>query len=534
MTERLRGLVSEKLTFVGVQLQDLWQETWTMNHSFKRALSSQPSPYTSNLTTTEEDDNSSHQIPQPDCHTQEPESQGLADGDANEVDSNTSTYVNAFTQTDMPSSTSTPITEYEDIRSDCGSDTDHFGGEKIPCVDNRQDIRVHNMPSFKVSEIHSEDDAAPEVFDGPSRLVVAKHDDKKYLAILVTKEMIRRLKDLSTESKKLERSEPEFAEADQKVNVTRINVEYCENLLEDAKSQEEVDDIREDLAWRQSTLPKDEKRRDDLEERVVRLRRNVAYMEGFFTEMCQNILGNAGLLELDNGAIEEEGDENEDAENESGSPLEDDHYPVHRSDYSSVSIDELARRTANEEVRQRHAELLEIEHEFDTRQETYEKQNARFQQMVREGSCPMTQTEFDHADFEVTRGLTIDLREAEEKYEEALARRNKLGPNEEEQESDFVDDEYDGYPLSWENDGIVCAPKAMINKWLEDIPDVEDLASLAQLVEDDRHCVRQVGHELIEDCDIRSARMSDGWSCCDWTRNRRRIDRWRTIAGRDR
>ncbi|KAL8848013.1 MAG: hypothetical protein Q9221_006975 [Calogaya cf. arnoldii] len=341
--------------------------------------------------------------------------------------------------------------------------------------------------------------------------------------------MIKRLEDLSGESTRLEHYEPKFQDADQTVAMNRINLDFCEGLLEDAKSQEEIDELREDIARRQSTCSGDQKRRDDLEERVVRLRRNVSYMEGLFAEMCQKVLADAGLVNLD---IEDDSNNSEEdgGVNEPTESLDDYHYPSYRppsTGASDVSIDELARRVAIQEYRARHAELLEIEDEFDSRQQTYEKQNARFQKMVREGTCRMTQTEFDHADFEATRGLTMDLREAEERYEEARALRNKFGHNEEDQESDFADDEYHGYPLSWEKEGIVLAPTAMINKWLEGIPDVDNIPDMAELEEDARM------REQDEDCDIRSARMSDAYSCRDWTRNRRRIDRWRAMAGRE-
>lgn len=592
MSERLHDSVARMLTLVGVRLRDLWQKTLISGYFLKRPLIPLVSTQSANYPSFNPDKDPSQETVQPLFNTQVPNNPGstlenagqaaldqadeapktpsaamhsmttMADPPARpndkqshstkspgfllhssaQTDNVTLQHANACTQTDLPSSHSSPTTEpsphsspptdYSDVESTCGSSVNGIIGERTSFEILGQDVAVHSETLVNDSDQSKDNDSAPEIFDGQSRAVVSKHDDKNYLAILVTKEMIKRLEELSVQSNKLEYSEPRLEEADQKFNIARVNVEYREDLLEDAESQDERDKLGEDIERRRSTLLEDEQLRNDLEQEVVRLKRNVAYMEGLFTEMCQKILTNGGLLELkDRHTMEANSEEGEKADG-CTSPPEIDHYPVYQSDYSSVSIDELARRAANQEVRQRHAELIEIEHEFDTRQELYANQNGRFQQMVREGTCRKTQTEFDHADLKATRGLTMELREAEEKYEEALERRNKLGPNEEDQESGFVDDEYDGYPLSWENDGIVYAPVARINRWLEDILDVGNLPDMAALEQDRGNGFRE--QDELGECDIRSARMSDAWSCQNRSRTRKRIDRWRAIAGRAR
>lgn len=554
MAEELRSLVSEKLTVVGMQLQDLWQEACASGQLLKGALSSLPSHHAFNLPTKANDGSSQptilplfnlpgihssssahgYLVPPDMEHGQpQPESPTLSVPSSLGTDSTTPSYVDASSQT-VPSPQSSPPTDNEDYQSESETGVTPFAAEKESRVDEGSGVKINDMPSDQSNGDGSDVDAAPEVFDGPSRVVVSKLDGQDYPAILITKEMIKRLEDISLESDRLEHFEPQFEEADRTFEINRINLEYCESRLEDAKSQEEIDELREDIAQRRNTFSEDKKRRDDLEEQVVRLRRNERYMEGLFTEMFQKVLANAGLVKFNKEDIEQNGNAEDGADSEATDSIDDYQYPSYHSDYSSVSIDELARRAANEEVRQRHIDFCAIEHEFDTRQQLYDMQNARLQQLIREGTAPMTQTEFDHADFEATRALTADLREAEDRLEEAMARRNRFGPNEEDQESDFVDDEYDGYPLSWENDGVVAAPTALINQWLEGIPDAENIPDMAELEEDFSNKFGQLVHDQVEDCDIRSARMSDAWSCRDWTRNRRRIDRWRAIAGRER
>ncbi|KAL8799179.1 MAG: hypothetical protein Q9182_006079 [Xanthomendoza sp. 2 TL-2023] len=444
--------------------------------------------------------------------------------------SDTSHYVNASTQTDRPISQPTQPTDHEDVQDDCGSHPDDFDGGNTPFQSHGQDTNGCREPSVQAIEGGRDREIAPEIFDGPSRIVVSNHNDKSYMAILARKEINKDLGDISEWNDKLDDYTLRFEEADHKVNRARLYVDYCESLLQYAKSQDESDRLREDIAQHRSTLPENEQCRDDLEQKVARLRDTVAYMKALFVETCQKILTEGGLLDLKDERMGEEEIEMEDGTNEWAKPLKRDQYPVHQSKYSSVSIDELARRAANEEVRQRHAELVNIEHQFDTRRERYVYKHRQIHQTVREGTCHMTQTEFDHSDSQTTREMTIDLREAEAKYEEALARRNKLGPNEDDQESGFIDDEYDGYPLSWEDDGIVSAPIARIKKWLESIPEVED----PPLEVVDSFVLEQSDQQGLDDCDICSAGTSDTWSCQDWSRNRKRIDRWREIAGRAR
>ncbi|KAL9000727.1 MAG: hypothetical protein Q9169_000763 [Polycauliona sp. 2 TL-2023] len=555
MTEELRSLVSEKLTILGVQLQHLWQEGCSLGQSFERSLSSLP-PLPSSTALNISNDKANDDAPQgtilpisnaldfntpgsvhrdayrkdtANGHSQT-ESPDLSLPSSLDSDSDTPIYVNACTQTAPLPLHLTPATDHEDFQSDTGRSMEHLAEEEAPWAHGDLGVKVPYMPSGVVSDTHGDDATAPEVFDGPSHVVVGRHDGKEYLAMLVTKEMIERLKYIHVESDKLEHLEPQLLEIEQKVNLARLHMEWREEDLEDAQSQDQIDELREAITQDQSTLPEDEERLADLNEETSWLRDGVSYMEGLFAESCTETLVRGGVVELSKGS-QEDGHDDE-AQHEPADALDDYQYHTHQSDHSSVSIVELARRAAHEEVGDRFAELMEIEQEFDARQGVYEQQNARFQEMIREGTCTMTQTEFDHADFETTRGLTIDFREAEQRYEEALTRRGKFGPNDEQQDSDFIDDEDDGYPLSGEDDGIVYAPIARINKWLEGIPDaLPDMEALEMAP--NPHC-EQAYQEGLQDCDIRSARMSDVYSCHDWTRNRRRIDRWRAIAGRDR
>lgn len=120
-----------------------------------------------------------------------------------------------------------------------------------------------------------------------------------------------------------------------------------------------------------------------------------------------------------------------------------------------------------------------------------------------------------------------------------MKRLNNLGPNGSDQESGFDDGyalswDYDDYPLSWDDDGSVKVPRKSIHTWLAKIPDIDSVLDIADLYQGAGHEFGQEDREVLEGCDVLSAAMSDSLSCHDLIRNRKRIDRWRKIAGRER
>lgn len=531
MSERLRGLVARKLSLIGPQLQVFWRKTLTSGHLLKQAFSPQSSPQSTNFPTTRQIDDPSQATLLPVFDTQGLSDRDAALGKANEIilpQETKCTRTASATDLSIQKLYANVSTQTESLMIQTSGPAD--GGPNNNSLDEYGEAPLdHNDPQVDVDTSSTHCDP-PEILDGSSELIVTEFNDKSHLAILVTREMIERLKRISKQSSELGHLEARVEEAQRDVDWAAHNVQYCEDLIEEAEpeSQENIAKLREDLEQRQRTLDRQKARRDALEPELVINKRNVSYQEGLFQDMFQQLLSRAGLLETPS---EHPNQDDADEEANGGDSFELHPYEVD-SAHSEVSIDELTRRAANEEVKQRRAELLEVEHEFDTRHDTYAYESARLQQRLLEGNCALTQTEFDLTDFETTREITRDLAAAEDAYEEALARRNKLGPNNWDQESGFVEEEYDGYPLSWEDEAVVSAPTDSIYKWLEDVPDVEDIPSTSYLGEGPGGDFGLEEPQGIEDWDIRSAGMSDAWSCYDWTRNRRRIDRWRKITGR--
>ncbi|KAI4180519.1 MAG: hypothetical protein LQ346_006969 [Caloplaca aetnensis] len=389
------------------------------------------------------------------------------------------------------------------------------------------------------------DHGVPEVYRGQSQVVLADFNGKKYSAILVTAQMIEDLNRTAEFKTKLDRMAGKFEAAKDKAQLAKINIRYYESAIEEAGLPDKVEEFREELARRQSTLPADERRLDDLQEYADIFKIHKDNAADASLDTLRTALTAAGLLQthfeksqfepVDEDDSKEGGDEEDQPEEAQSEPYS--HYDDRTiSDVTDISLEELHRRTVYEEVREKYRTFFEAENQFDNRHQQYDVQRAHWQQTVDDGECSMTQTEFDHCDFEVTQELANDMANAEAAYEEALTRRNKLGLGGSDQESGFPMDDYDGYPLSWENEGIASAPTPFIEDWLEGIPEIEtlfDVTDLDNLGGDEFREEEQEDPEDANDWDIRSAQMSDTWSCKDLTRNRKRIDRWNAITGRE-
>ncbi|KAL8920532.1 MAG: hypothetical protein Q9172_004459 [Xanthocarpia lactea] len=455
-------------------------------------------------------------------------------------------YINTATQTELPSpmtmqtGISSPRTEQTSCSVDSRSESEcniELGYDReAPAVNEEEgETYIEALTPFKDGDGVMND--APEIFDGPSQVVVAKHNDKPCLALLVTKEMIENMNEIACLSKELAHVETKYEEADRDVRHTRLTVGYYEDAIESAESQDEIDGYCRIIEQRQSTLPADCLRYDELHDRVTSLKRNLKYYEVSSQGMLKELLDNAGLL---NAPIEY-GSQGEDADNEDDvmSQAYRSEAASSQSDVSYVTIERLARFAAHAELDERYEELIEKEQVLENAREAYEDEKEEFlQSRLKDPDFEMSLTEFDLTFLQDQQQLTRELCVAEGAYEEVLARWRKYGPNQWDQESGFVTEEGDGHSndgndLSWEVDGPASAPSDHIFGWMKDIPDVEYPPDIANLELGAGLEFGHGDHEDVDICDVRSAQLSDAVSSRDMTRNRRRIDRWRAITGRD-
>ncbi|KAL8644025.1 MAG: hypothetical protein Q9226_007977 [Calogaya cf. arnoldii] len=588
MATDVRNTFSGRLSLVGPQLQTLWQETLTTGYILKQAFSAAPTLQSSDSSIDISDSSIDTSDDEPSQHDQPPNPQEPIIAHANarrepyiQADKATETVCDTTAQartsvaegttttlptpqreqskalSESPSSSSvqsddippsnanaatqteerSPQTDYTSEFSgsprklDHGMDTDD---DELSLFGHCEDNGPSAPPASLTSSERRNDRDAPELLDGPSQVIVASHNDQHCLALLITKKMIEYMNDITEDTKTLERLQAKFADVDQRVSHTRITVEYCEKLLEKAKTQEEIAELREDIERRRSTLPEDEKYHGAMQRKIGFAKARLDYSHAQSRSLLRQALSNAGLLQVQN-EHDKEGQAEDDSVSQASESDAGYEAETRCSDISDISIEELAKRATREEVQAKYEEYLQAERNFDSRGEEYTHQKQLLEDGVLENSDhPMAQEILDLCFIEQEQELTRDLTAAEEAYEEARARARFFGPNEWDQESCFVTDEYDGYPLSWENDGIASTPSDLIYWWLEDIPDVENPPDIAELDTGAGQEFGQENQEDIEVCDIKSAQLSDAWSSHDCSRNRKRIDRWRAMTGRDR
>ncbi|KAL8675126.1 MAG: hypothetical protein Q9168_000497 [Polycauliona sp. 1 TL-2023] len=572
--------ISGRFNLVGPQLYTLWQEALTTGYVLKQAFSIAPPPQPAVNTT--DDETAQHEslptpqdstfvdttaemnqieastqvdkatqtavdpiasVPTADGHgvtttlliqgEQAQSSRDSLSGNSVRSDDTPASYANAATQIGKPSPQTDRTSDFTGSQLEDGFDTDPDCSEALPFGPPSS-----SRPASLTNGEPDNDDGQPIIVNGPTQVIVASHDNQDCFALLVTTEMIEYMNNITEETRKRDRLRPKLADVDKEVGFARAGIDYCEKLLDKAESDEEIAELRGDIERYRSTLPEDEKRLKALERRMGYIQANLTYSNDLARSLVRQALGDAGLLQIsEEHDWEAKDDDSSQATQSQTEAAEHGAYSAWSDDVSEISIDELAKRAAKEEVQVKYEEFLEAERVFDARNEEYPHQKQLLQERLLENSDhPRAETLLDLCFVEHGHEVTRDLIAAEEAYEEARARARKFGPNEWDQESDFVTDEYDGYPLSWENDGIAMAPEDFIKSWLEDIPDVEvppdlDLADLAS------GAGQEFGQENLEDvevCDIRSAQLSDAWSSYDCSRNRKRIDRWRAMTGRDR
>ncbi|KAL8898036.1 MAG: hypothetical protein Q9207_006904 [Kuettlingeria erythrocarpa] len=544
MSKRVSGFVSRRLSLVGLQLQVFWQKTLTSGHSIKQVLSPQSSPRSSSFPSTTPHDGPSQETFLPVFRTQ------TSNGSAITLESGTSVATGTNTAGIRTGKPQTGKNHASKMYVSASTQTER----SLPVVEQPAELVTNNNQSDQQEDgIHHDDSESPVIYQGRShgrsQIIVTEFEGQKHLAILVTQGMVASLNVVGEYTAKLQRMAKKLEAAKDKVDLADIHVRYYESCIEEAESEEEADKLRDELTECQKTLPADRKRRDELLDCADTYEMHVKYDAQECVDILRDALNEGQLLETeferdrwepvdeDDQKVEMVVDQPQEfpsEESEIGMLLFDGRSQY--TDYSRVSVDELYRRTINEEVRQKYQEFYEAEHEFDVRHLQYQSTKDRWRQLVDDGECSMTQTEFDHLDFEATRNLGNAMFQAEVEYEEAVTRRNRLGLGGSNQESDFMD-MGNGYPLSWENEGIASAPTPFIEDWLQDIPDVEtpfDITDLNKVGGDEfREEEQEEDPEDADDWDIRSAQMSDTWSCKDLTRNRKRIDRWNAITGRE-
>ena len=180
-----------------------------------------------------------------------------------------------------------------------------------------------------------------------------------------------------------------------------------------------------------------------------------------------------------------------------------------------VSVSELFRRGVVEELDKRRKIFHEMEDGFNERYQDLAKGLAEYQQDVHEGLCDMPRSEFDRRALKAMMQRTTALIDAEVFLEQVKSRARALGllRNEWEQDSQFLDEEDDGYRVSFEAYATGGVNRDAIEAWFEEVIETDDVE------------IRRDAET--DEWDAKSLEIGDSISCVDYTKNGYRIDRWR-------
>ncbi|KAI4178485.1 MAG: hypothetical protein LQ348_005596 [Seirophora lacunosa] len=414
--------------------------------------------------------------------------------------------------------------------------------------DEQMDIEVSNIwdspgEQDTVLEDHNMS-GGPAYTDGAPRVINARDGVKDCLALLLTSELVAEINQISTRSKKFESLTISLKKAKRELRSDENMLEYGYDSLQDIDGQAQLERVNEEIVEIQERIADARKRVETLEDEVATLTINLAHSRYRCEELLEGALGNVDLLDIPAPELAMQMDHTGGAEQRSidaaageahtrrGESSDRDEATIQRE------LTETIRRAAKADFETKREILVTMDEAFEHRQEDLAEEKAEYHRCVREGICHITQTEFDLLALEDFRKMTANLREAHEAFEESFKHAKQLGALDEGdahyQESVFSDWS-GGYALSMEKAMVGSAPTKNIACWQAGVEQSLEYQSWRN--PGPEACTNsdpKLEAQGLEDCDLQSVAISDSWSCVDWSRNRRRIDRWRAIAGRDR
>lgn len=378
----------------------------------------------------------------------------------------------------------------------------------------------------------------PPYTEGAAQIVRASDGSKDCLALLLTSEMVTKISQIATRSRRLEFIRNDLRKMKREVESGKNMIDYKTDAIQDTNDQATIAQINKEIDDTRKRLAAAVKCVEAIEDEIMTLTDNLAFSREQCQEMFEDVLSREDLLEVaDAETAQEVGPTISLGSNYSEEHSLSREGPQTVQDPSvdetiSIQLEDVVRRTAKEDFEEKRNIFYTLDEAFEHRQENLAEEKAEYLRRVEEGTCDLSQTDFDLLALEDFQRLTANLRHAEEEFEEAFKRAKQLGVLDEHdayyQQSVFSEWS-GGYPMSMEHAMVDCAPTKRIDYWQTRVDDSQG-TGLEPWGDPDL----EPENRALEDCEIKSVAISDSWSCVDWTRNRRRIDRWREIAGRDR
>jgi hypothetical protein len=348
--------------------------------------------------------------------------------------------------------------------------------------------------------------------EGSSRILLVNDGTKDCLALLLTKKLIYEFNYLSQEARTLKTAERNLEEVDLKASMAELEVRAIQKDIERTEDPDLKTKLSNDIEFQTQVHLENTARKESLRLEVMARRLNLECSQNVFQNIFRGALEETDLLTPFK------------AETKSDSPARSvegraESITSSKADDSVVSVEELFRRTAYQDM-ELTREVLDLRQSaFDNRQVDYERELGSFHVAVANRATSCTQSLFDCLAVRTIQRQTRALINAEADYESAVARAKALGiiANTDDQESNFISDISDGYHESQEALMRSAVDRNFIECWADTIVS-------SQPVEPEEP-------QEPDDWEAKTIGMSDSVSVVDYSRNRKRIARWREMCG---
>ena len=361
------------------------------------------------------------------------------------------------------------------------------------------------------------DGETPPYTDGPSRIIMTSDGSKDCIALLLTRDMVDNMNEVHSYTDKVIKLGAEVSELEKVVNHAEIDIGYLvaeiEALPESPSKGDEEARINREMEEAKERAQQASRSKEISEKDLHWEQLNLTFARDSVQQIVDRVLFESRLLKIDDPVAETEQDKFERLHQ---SESHQSRCSMHSLE-TIVSIDELNRRATREEVEMTQQRFHSLNDQFETREAFYDSELREYQDAVEEGTCSLSQSEFDRILVSNMMVLTRTLIDAEAAFENALARARalKIIDNDLDQESDFVSHEEDGYRESREAEMAAGVDRYFIRRWMD--------ATAACEGQEDGPSVDGID----DDWDARTVQISDSISLVAEGRSRVRIDRWR-------
>lgn len=350
--------------------------------------------------------------------------------------------------------------------------------------------------------------------DSPSRIIVHNDGSAAVYAMILEEDLVAKQREILKYCRKRNYLKRKLETVTIEAMITEGNMNYTKKAIEETSDDKQSTAMAKDLGLEHEKFLSRCQLKDELKWDLDILETNLEYLKSQSQEIFEKALCAANMLnlpELDDDSIASIQGPTEYDENSAAISV--------RSSSTSISMEHTFHLALVEELEKKRMTFHVMLDAFDRRNEDLGKEQEEYEQAVQDGTCDLPQSDFDCMGIEMLQARTRDYIDAETAYEEvkARARAMRLLDNEFEQESNFIDDEDDGYRESHEATMTAMINEDGIEEWKAQIVNSQDIENLTEELEGD-------------DWEAKSVGISDSISLVDYTRNGARISRWRNIC----